>query len=1195
MLNVESKHFGLKIGIRILFSFFLLFSITSNAQWTSVGSDNFSSPGLSDNIKLTFGGDTPYVAFKDYRGVTEKASVMKYNGTSWVYVGSAGFSTGNIENISIAVDGETPYVAFKDNLNGGKVTVMKFDGTNWSVIGSAGFSPETIYDVSIVLDGSTPYVEIMDDNYYLTVYKFDGGSWITVGAQQFGRLANTSFAVHNSVPYVTSNYNSENTVLMFNDNAWVPVGSTGISSSFNTLRHMSIAFDGDSPVILYNDADNSNKATVKKFDGTNWVTVGNEGFSPGSIDGQQIVINQGTYFVGFSDSSVEYKILVMKFNGQSWVTQGGSALKFSGWFSIAANKTIPYVAYEDYSTSKAIVKRSKYPLTVESHSPSKNAVNIAGNSDVIFEFNNLLNTSTLTSDKIKIYGSQSGEHSGTISGTKTITFNPAHDFSAGEQVTVTVLPGIQDFENISMVGTYNWKFKIASAIADTFVNRRDYDLGNNVNGIETGDLDGDGDLDIITTVRYSNNFSVWKNNGDGTYIFTNSYNAGGETYIFALADVDGDKDFDLITSANSSTEISLLKNNGNGTFADKESITVLSAVNSITSADVDEDGDLDLLGVKTDAGKVSVLKNNGDGTFAAEVDYGTNSQPIRVKPGDFNGDGLPDLAVISVSGLNNYDLSILINNGNGTFATKVDYQTGSQPTDLIISDLDGDENLDIVVGNISNKVLSIHKNNGDGTFADKVIYSESIDPWGVSAGDVDGDGDLDLITSNFSLNSLTILKNDGEGNFSGREDYNFGVGRDNVISADVDGDGDIDLISSGYYANSFSVLFNTRSLGNNPTIGNNINATYNTPTTLSGNVSVSGTLTVGAQVTTGSNTIDLGTTGSISGETPANYIVGKVQTTRTVSSVQNNIGGLGISIDPQSNNLGSTVIKRETGTAENSSSIKQVWTITPTTQPSGPVTVTLTWPSTNDNSINLNDLVVYKSEDGGDTWNIISATINKDSDPRTATFTISSFSQFTVGQSGALPVEMVSFTGRESNGKVMLNWSTATESNNVGWEIESRIQESGDRSQNSGWKKVGFVAGKGTTTEKQSYSFAVSSLQSSVSIVEFRLKQMDSDGKISYSNVLTINLTPVTFGLSQNYPNPFNPVTVINYQLAADSDVRLVVYDLLGREVASLVNEKKTAGFYTVSFNATNISTGVYFYKLTAGNFSEIKKMTIMK
>ena len=381
-----------------------------------------------------------------------------------------------------------------------------------------------------------------------------------------------------------------------------------------------------------------------------------------------------------------------------------------------------------------------------------------------------------------------------------------------------------------------------------------------------------------------------------------------------------------------------------------------------------------------------------------------------------------------------------------------------------------------------------------------------------------------------------------------------------------------------------------------PTSGSYSNVNYNSPTTLTGNVSVSGTLTVGAQITTGSNTIDLGTSGSISGETPANYIVGKVQTARTVSTVQNNIGGLGISIDPQSNNMGSTVIKRETGTAENSSSIKQVWTITPETQPSGPVTVTLTWPSTNDNNINLNDLVVYKSEDSGETWNVISATINKDSDPRTATFSISSFSQFTIGQSGALPVELVSFAGHQMNGKVMLNWSTATESNNVGWEIEYR-QPTMDNGQqkNTEFRKVGFVAGKGTTTEKQSYSFAVSSLQSSVSVAEFRLKQLDSDGKISYSNALTIDLTPVTFGLSQNYPNPFNPVTVINYQLAADSDVRLVVYDLLGREVASLVNEKKAAGFYTVSFNATNISTGVYFYKLTAGNFTEIKKMTLMK
>jgi len=195
----------------------------------------------------------------------------------------------------------------------------------------------------------------------------------------------------------------------------------------------------------------------------------------------------------------------------------------------------------------------------------------------------------------------------------------------------------------------------------------------------------------------------------------------------------------------------------------------------------------------------------------------------------------------------------------------------------------------------------------------------------------------------------------------------------------------------------------------------------------------------------------------------------------------------------------------------------------------------------------------------------------------------------------SLPVEMSSFTAQTNSGKITLNWKTTTESNNSGWEVESRSQESGDRSQNTAWKKTGFVAGKGTTSEKQNYIFSVSFLQSSASIVEFRLKQIDSDGRFSYSNILTVNLIPETFSLSQNYPNPFNPSTSISYQLPTNGLVTLKVFDLLGREVRILINQEKPAGTYSVDFSAADLPSGVYFYKLTAGSFTSTKKMMLMK
>jgi len=193
----------------------------------------------------------------------------------------------------------------------------------------------------------------------------------------------------------------------------------------------------------------------------------------------------------------------------------------------------------------------------------------------------------------------------------------------------------------------------------------------------------------------------------------------------------------------------------------------------------------------------------------------------------------------------------------------------------------------------------------------------------------------------------------------------------------------------------------------------------------------------------------------------------------------------------------------------------------------------------------------------------------------------------------SIPTTPVELSTLEVSGTNLI-WSTATESNNSGWEIEVRGQETGDRSQNSTWKTIGFVSGKGTTTEKQLYTFSLADLKTSSQI---RLKQIDLDGKFSYSPIIefTVIEIPTEFSMSQNYPNPFNPATVINYQLSTDSKVKLVVYDLLGREIRNLVNEEKTAGKYTVNFFAADLPSGVYFYKLTAGSFTSTKKMMLVK
>lgn len=198
---------------------------------------------------------------------------------------------------------------------------------------------------------------------------------------------------------------------------------------------------------------------------------------------------------------------------------------------------------------------------------------------------------------------------------------------------------------------------------------------------------------------------------------------------------------------------------------------------------------------------------------------------------------------------------------------------------------------------------------------------------------------------------------------------------------------------------------------------------------------------------------------------------------------------------------------------------------------------------------------------------------------------------------GGLPVELTSFTSSVNNNNVILSWQTATETNNSGFEIQRLKDSKIEKLQN--WEEIGFVNGNGTTTEPQSYSFVDENLKTGK--YQYRLKQIDFDGTFEYSNTVEVEINvPLKFSLEQNYPNPFNPVTSIQYAISSMQFVTLKVYDVLGKEVATLVNEEKSAGTYEVQFTVAQesfpaISSGVYFYQLKAGDYIETKKLIVMK
>ncbi len=224
----------------------------------------------------------------------------------------------------------------------------------------------------------------------------------------------------------------------------------------------------------------------------------------------------------------------------------------------------------------------------------------------------------------------------------------------------------------------------------------------------------------------------------------------------------------------------------------------------------------------------------------------------------------------------------------------------------------------------------------------------------------------------------------------------------------------------------------------------------------------------------------------------------------------------------------------------------------------------------------------------GDSW------LTNDGANYVATFTTDS----------SLPVELTSFTSLINKSNVQLNWQTATEVNNYGFNVERGSASLTTGSLGMTWEKIAFVQGHGNSNSPKIYSFTDTPTGSDK--FQYRLKQIDFDGKYEYSPVIEVELvTPVNFSVQQNYPNPFNPETTISYTIPSNvkgetAKVTLKVYDVLGKEVATLIDEYKQAGTYNEKFNVktrhgASLQSGVYFYRLQAGSFVQTKKMLLIK
>ncbi len=223
----------------------------------------------------------------------------------------------------------------------------------------------------------------------------------------------------------------------------------------------------------------------------------------------------------------------------------------------------------------------------------------------------------------------------------------------------------------------------------------------------------------------------------------------------------------------------------------------------------------------------------------------------------------------------------------------------------------------------------------------------------------------------------------------------------------------------------------------------------------------------------------------------------------------------------------------------------------------------------------------------GTNWTLLNVV---DASSNILSGTVTSFSDFSGGNSSALPVELVSFKAEVIDENVFLSWQTATEINNYGFDVERKTLTDGLNN----WVTIGFANGSGNSNSPRNYFFMDKNIHSGK--YSYRLKQIDNNGSFKYLKEIEVEQNkPLTFLLNQNYPNPFNPSTTISFTIPVDGQVNLILYNVIGQKIRTLINDYRKAGSYEIKFSSSELCNGTYFYKLSAGNFSEIKKMILLK
>ena len=494
----------------------------------------------------------------------------------------------------------------------------------------------------------------------------------------------------------------------------------------------------------------------------------------------------------------------------------------------------PDMAVANYGSNTVSVLANGLMLTVSEFSLKSGPTGAAGSTTVNITGTNF---STTPANNIVYFGAVQATVTAATTTQLTVT---APSGATWQPISVTV-GGLTAY-SYSVANPFIPTFATKNSIIPSdFALKVDFATGIQPRAVAIGDLDGDGKPDLAVTNSGSATVSVFRNTSISGSISAGSFaakvdlTAGTTPTSVAIGDLDGDGKPDLAVANYGSNTVSVYRNTSTfgsisvASFATKVDFTTGTGSMAVAIGDLDGDDKPDMIVTNWSSATISIFRNMAtsgsinSGSFATKVDFTTGTNPESVSIADLDGDGKPDL---TTSNAGSATVSVLRNTSTsgsittGSFAAKVDFTTGTNPTSVVVGDLDGDGKPDMAVSNLGSATVSVFRNAATsgsittGSFAAKVDFATGTTPRSVAIGDMDGDGKPDLTVVNSTSNTVSVFRNTSTsgsittGSFAAKVDFTVGTNPFGLAIGDLDGDGKPDLAVANYGANTVSVLGN---------------------------------------------------------------------------------------------------------------------------------------------------------------------------------------------------------------------------------------------------------------------------------------------------------------------------------------------------------------------------------------------------